>query len=210
MVLQADGVFAPRYRFGREIERAGAQRNHFADEFQHAVLHRHRRVGTEVLRTVALQPSRGLHAREILAPYDDPRIGLVVFEQDVVTGLQLLDERVFEQQGVGFAVDDDVADFGDLPDQHPYFGRMLLVLHEVGGDALAQALGFADVDDRARPVEELVYSRFERQQRHLFFERIAVGLLHRRIILPAATRGRRRRWRGRAHPPSGRACGGGK
>ena len=93
--------------------------------------------------------------------------------------MQLLDERIFEQQGVGFAVDDDVADLGDLAHQHPHLGGMLLVLHEIGGDALAQALGLADVDDRTRPVEELVHPRFERQQRYLLFERIAVGGSHR-------------------------------
>ena len=179
VVLQADGVPAARDRFGSEIERAGAQRDHLADEFQDAVLHRHRRVGPEVLRAVALQLARGLDAGEVLAAHDDPRVGLVVFEQDVVAGLQLLDERIFEQQGVGFAVDDDVADLDDLAHQHPHLGGMLLVLHEIGGDALAQALGLADVDDRTRPVEELVHPRFERQQRYLLFERIAVGGSHR-------------------------------
>ena len=179
VVLQADGVPAARDRFGSEIERAGAQRDHLADEFQDAVLHRHRRVGPEVLRAVALQLARGLDAGEVLAAHDDPRVGLVVFEQDVVAGLQLLDERIFEQQGVGFAVDDDVADLGDLAHQHPHLGGMLLVLHKIGGDALAQTLGLADVDDRTRPVEELVHPRFERQQRYLLFERIAVGGSHR-------------------------------
>ena len=210
MVLQADGIFPPCDGLGREVERAGAQRNHLADELQHAVLHRHRRVGAEVLRTVALQLPRGLYAGKVLAAHDDPRVGLVVFEQDVVTGLQLLDKRIFEQQGVGLTVDDDVADLGDLLHQHPHLGRMLLVLHEVGGDAFAQAFGLADVDDRTLPVEELIYSRLERQQCRLLFERMAIGLLHRWSILPAATRGNRRRSAERAPLPNGRARGGGR
>ena len=106
----------------------------------------------------------------MFAAYDDPRIALVVLEQNVVARLVGLDERVFEQQGIRFAVHDDVADLGDLAHQHAYLGAVLLALHEIGRDALAQALGFAHVDDPARPVQKLIDPGCERQQRHLFFQ----------------------------------------
>ena len=48
------------------------------------ILHHHRSVGAEVLRPVAVQLPRRLHARKMLAAHHDPRIGLIVFEQDIV------------------------------------------------------------------------------------------------------------------------------
>lgn len=68
----------------------------------------------------------------MLAAHHDPGIGLIVFEQDIVPRLEGLDERVFQQQGVGFAVHDDMADLGDLLHQHANLGAVLLALHEIG------------------------------------------------------------------------------
>ena len=178
MVLQADGVLSAGDLRGREVQLAGAQRHHLAHELQHTVLHHHRTVGAEVLRPVAHDLPRGLHAREALAPHDDPRIGLVVLEQDVVARLEGLDERIFEQQGVGFAADDDVADFGNLPHQCADLRAVLLRLHEVRRDALAQALGLAHVDDRARAVQELVDAGRQGQQRDLLPQVVLQGFGH--------------------------------
>ena len=132
VVLQADRIFPLGDLLGGEVELAGTQGNHLADEIQHAVLHHHRSVGAEVLRPVAVQLPRRLHAREMLAAHHDPGIGLIVFEQDIVPRLEGLDERVFQQQGVGFAVHDDMADLGDLLHQHANLGAVLLALHEIG------------------------------------------------------------------------------
>ena len=66
MILQADRIPAFGDLFGRQIELARPQRHHFAHEFEHAVLHHHRTVGTEILRTVARQLASGLHARKIV------------------------------------------------------------------------------------------------------------------------------------------------
>lgn len=182
MVLQADRIAPPGDGLGREVEFAGAQRHHFADEIQHAVLHHHRAVGAEILRAVADQLPRGLHPREGFAPHDNPRIGLVVLEQDVVTGLERLDERVFEQQGVGLASHDDVADFDDLLHHHAHLGAVFAALHEVGRHALAQALGLAHIDDGPRPVDELVDAGREGQQRHLLLESVCCGFTHRSLL----------------------------
>ena len=180
MVLQADRIASPGDLFGRKIEFARAQRDHLADEVQHAALHHHRPVGTEVLRAVAQQRARGLHAGKRLAPHDDPRIGLVVLEQDVVTRLEALYQGVFEQQGIRLAPDDDVTDGGDLADQHPHLRAVLLRLHEIGRNALAQALGLAHVDNRPAAVHELIDAGRERQQGHLLLQIGFLGCGHRR------------------------------
>ena len=159
VVLQADRI-AP---FGdsrrRKVERAGSQGNHLADKLQDTALHHYRAVGTEILGAVAVEDAGGLYARERFAAHDDPGIGLVVLEQDVVARLEGLDQRVFEQQGVRFGIDDDVPDRSDLPHEYLYLGAVFLVLHEIRADPLAQAFGFADVDDRPVLVQKLIYAR---------------------------------------------------
>ena len=97
-------------------------------------------------------------------------IALVVLEQDVVTRLKALDQRVFQQQGVGLAPHDDMADLDDLLHQHTHLRAVLLRLHEIGRHPFAQALGLAHVDDRPRAVHELVDARRQRQQGHLLLE----------------------------------------
>lgn len=53
-------------------------------------------------------------AGQILVGDGDGGVGLVVFEQYVVAGLVALDEIVLKQQGILFAVDDNIADVSDL------------------------------------------------------------------------------------------------
>ena len=178
VVLQADRVFAPGDRPGVEVEFAGAQRHHLADEIEHAVLHHHRTVGSEILRPVAREGPRGLHAGEMLPADHDPRIGLVILQQDVVTRLEGLYQRIFEQQGVRFATHDDMADRGDLLHQHAHLGAVLLRLHEIGRHPFAQALGLAHVDDRPRAVQKLVDARRQRQQGDLLPKAVVLGSAH--------------------------------
>ena len=54
---------------------------------------------------------------------------------------------------------------------------MLLALHEVGRNPFAQALGLADIDDRAGLVHELIDPGRERQHRDLFLERRFIGVI---------------------------------
>jgi hypothetical protein len=62
-------------------------------------------------------------------------------------------------EGVRFGIDDDVPDRSDLPHEYLYLGAVFLVLHEIRADPLAQAFGFADVDDRPVLVQKLIYAR---------------------------------------------------
>ncbi len=190
MVLQADAVLAPGDGLGREVQPARAQRNHLPDELQHAALHGDRPVGPEVLRTVAAELARGLDAREILVADLDPRVGLVILEQDVVARLETFNQRVLQQQGVGLGVHDDMSDLDDLLHQHTHLGAVLPALDEIGGDPFAEALGLADVDDRPLPVDELVDSRRKRKQGHLLLQGqyVAALLLHDKAKLRIISR----------------------
>lgn len=159
VVLQAYRVTSFGDSRRRKVERAGTQGYHLADKFQDTMLHHHRSVRPEILGAVAVEDTRGLYAGERLAAHDDPGIGLVVLEQDVVARLEGFDQRVFEQQGVRFGINDDVPDRGDLPHEYLYLGAVLLVLYEIRADPLAQAFGFTDVDDRPVLVQKLIYAR---------------------------------------------------
>ncbi len=172
MILQAHAVTSARYGLRRKVELARAQRHHFADELQQSMLRRERTVGAVVLRPVAHQPSRRLHPRKRLAPHDDPRICLIVFEQDIVARLQALYQGVFEQQSILLGVDDDMAHLDDLLDHNAHLGRMVAALQEIRRHAPAQRLGLADVYYRTSPVDELVYARIRRQRGGLSFERL--------------------------------------
>ncbi len=134
-------------------------------KIEHAALHHHRAVGTEILRPVARQLARGLHAGKMLPADHDPRIGLVVLEQDVVTRLKALDQRVFQQQGVGLAPHDDMADLDDLLHQHTHL-RAVLDCTKYEDTRLRRLLALP-IDDRPRAVHELVDARRQRQQGHL-------------------------------------------
>nr|GFD30289.1 hypothetical protein [Tanacetum cinerariifolium] len=94
------------------------------------------------------------------------RIRFAVFEQDVVLGLVLLDEVVFEQKRIRFRVDDGELDALDVLDQLLRF-LVVVLLGEVRRDALAQIHGFAHVDD-AFLIEVTVHPRLVRQAVYLF------------------------------------------
>ena len=85
----------------------------------------------------------------------DVGVGLVVAQLDVVGGPGLLDEGLFEQQGLGFAVGDGDFDVGHLVD-HGQASGVEGCAAEVAADAVAEVGGLADVDDFAGAVLHLV------------------------------------------------------
>ena len=76
-------------------------------------------------------------------------ISLVVAQQDVEARLFLLDEVVLEGERFFVVGDDDVVDVSGLADERAGFCVFPAALVEVGGDARAQVLRLADIDDLA-------------------------------------------------------------
>ena len=97
MVLQTGLVSTFVYLLLGEIQTAGAQRNNILDKLQNRFLGRYRAVGAIVLRAVSYQLSSRLYSWEWLGRNGNPRVGFIVFEQDVVARLQTLNQRVFQQ-----------------------------------------------------------------------------------------------------------------
>ena len=59
---------------------------------------------------------RHKYPRERLPRDTDPRIGVTLLEEDVVHGLMLLDEIIFEKQGIMLRLYDDVFHRHQVPE----------------------------------------------------------------------------------------------
>ena len=165
VVLQAGvGVFAV------EVDFAGGDFELAVDEVGEAVGEVAGEVGTEVGGAVFAEAAGDEDAGDAFAREFDVGVGFVVLEEDVEAGLVLLDEVVFEGEGLFFVFDDDVVEVGGFGDEGTGFGFREAVVGEVVADAGAEVLRFADVDDVAEGVFVEINARQEGQLRHFLAE----------------------------------------
>ena len=155
VVLQADAELAAADVLRREAVLARAQGVEVLDEVEHGNHAGEVAVGAEVGGAVAHDFPGAEHAGKRLFRHADAGVGLVVLQQHVVPWLVLLDEVVFQQQGVFLGVDHDVAYVRNLGDEQARLARVVLAV-EVAGHAAFQVLRLAHVDDGALGVEVLV------------------------------------------------------
>ncbi len=139
-----------------EVVVAGAERVEGADELQEHVEGGAVGIGAVVARAVGDFVAGRDEAGEPLVGEAEVGVGFAILQQDVVLGLVLLDEVVFEQESVGFAVDDGKLQALDVADQLLGF-LVVVLLGEVAAHALAQVDGLAHVND-ALVVEILVHA----------------------------------------------------
>ena len=179
MVLEADAVTVLGNRLGGQVQRAGAQAVDTVCHVQNGLLDVDRRVRPEILRSVAHEPPGRLHARERLVADHDPRVGLVVLEQDVVARLEALDHVVLEQERLALAGDDRVAQVGDPGDHDPHFRALVRFRREVGVDPPVQVFRLAHVDHLSVGAQKLVDAGRLGQQGDLLLELLdALGWFH--------------------------------
>ena len=158
-----------------DVDRAGPEREQPPDEVHRLVDARRRRVRPEVAAAVVGQLAGPLDAREVVAERDlDVRVALVVLEPDVEARLEALDEVGLEEQRLADAVDlghldvgDPVDDLADAVDVARAADDLLL---PVAADAVAQALGLADVQHVAPGVLHQVHAGAVRQSLERRFE----------------------------------------
>ncbi len=168
MVFEADGIGTAGDGLRAEVQFAGTQGVQPADQLQHGALHGHGRIGAEISGAVPDEFAGGKDSRKGFVLDDDPRIAFAVLEQDIVSGLKLFDEVVFEQQSVGFAPYDDMPQVGDLTHHDLHFTGMVGSRYEIGAYAALEVLGFAHVYDDPFGVEELVHAGAVGQQGYFF------------------------------------------
>ena len=77
------------------------------------------------------------------------RVLLVVAQQDIETRLVFFYQVRFQYQRFDLVIDDDVFQIGDAGDEFACFVVLILRALKILADAVAQALGLADVDDLA-------------------------------------------------------------
>lgn len=106
-------------------------------------------------RTIILRPvAHALPTSDvrtgILMAHIEANIGVcfVVFKTDVVLGLVLLDERVFEKQRFDLGPCSHEFHIDDVGDEMLGFSASLIQVLEITADAVFEALGLAHVDDQ--------------------------------------------------------------
>ena len=175
VVVETNVVFSGLHPFLRHRSVAGAWMVEAATEVEQRVHRGHMAVRAVVGGAFAVDVASGEDAREIFLGDGNGGVGLVVFEEYVVAGAVLLDEGVFEQKRIFFAVDDGVGDVPDFGNEHPRLA-VLLVFVEIGRHATLEVLSLTDIDDGARIVVILVTSGLFGQIEHDAFQVLLDGV----------------------------------
>ena len=103
--------------------------------------------------------SRGVYPGKCLFSDDDGRVGFVVLEFNVVAGLMLFNQAVFQKKGVHFCGDDNELDVCDFLNEDLGFSVFECLLVEVAGDTFFQVLCLADIQQFPVAVKVLVDPR---------------------------------------------------
>ena len=139
---------------------AGPERKDRLDHPEHLTYRCRRAVGSEVeVLSLAVAPGDH-HPGPFLAEGDlEADVGLVVLQPDVVEGAMLLDEIVFEDQGLLLGLGQDAVKVVNPFQQQTDEGSSIVGFSEVGPHPAAQVDRLADVQDPAAGVLHDVDSR---------------------------------------------------
>jgi hypothetical protein len=122
----------------------------FAQHVQCLVYRPDRGVRTKIAGAIPFHTACHRHFGEIILPMDfDVGVTFIIFQADIVFGLVLLDEGVFQKQGFQFTFSGDNFNICYFAAQ---VGRLdgIDIFMELGTDPAAQINGFADVNDLVR------------------------------------------------------------
>ena len=169
VVIQAQVVFPRFHPFFRHRLVARPRMVEALAEIQEGIHGRQVAVRPVIGGTAAFAVARFENTGEILVRDGNIRIGLVVFEQYIVARLVLLDERIFEQEGIFLRIHDGVGDVSDLRNEQCRLSALLLLV-EVRRNATLQVFGLSDVDNRPFVVIILVAPRLLGEVLHDAFE----------------------------------------
>src|SRR5690606_6389630 len=149
LVFQAYAEFAIGNVLGGERQVKGAEGVKLAYGIHDGMHHPHRSVRPKIFGAVFDIFAGWENAREPLIFDDNPRVGLIIFQHDIVPRLMFLDQAVFQQPRVNLSINNGKSNTADLAHQHTRFAIQLAGLNEVGTDAAFEVFRFADIDKLA-------------------------------------------------------------
>src|SRR6476661_1425761 len=122
--------------------------------------HADRSVWAKIGRAVFYDLPRPENSWETFVFDDNPWIGFIILQHDVVLRLMLFDQTVFEQPSINFSIDYGKGDIADLADKNPGFGiNFIRVLIEIRGDTIFKILRLSDIDQLIALIPKLVDAR---------------------------------------------------
>jgi hypothetical protein len=95
------------------------------------------------------QPGKGIVGKQNI------RVGLGVFEVDIIPGLVFFNKGVFQDQGLQFIVCDQGIHFGGFLKHNPCFGRMIL-RNKVAANPVPEVLGLSDIENPVLIVQKKI------------------------------------------------------
>ena len=113
---------------------------------------------------LALDPAREKDPGKIFVGDTNPRIGFVIFEQNIVARLIFLYQRIFEVQSILLGIDKNVLQIGNMAHQDSCFGRIFMHFVEVRRNPALQVLRLTYIYNLPLFVEILIHARCLRQE----------------------------------------------
>ena len=166
--VQAGTVLAHEDALGIYLVLAGAQAVGLVEEVHQVARRQRRTVRPEIPPGALLHPAGDVNPGICVAGDAYPRIGLGILEEYVVLWLVLLNEVVFQQQGVSLGIYHGVLRVRYLGHKYAGFGVEPLRGHEVLRHPLVQVLCLAHIYDLALGVVVAVNSGGMREELYLF------------------------------------------
>ena len=128
------------------------------DESENSLHRHHVRVGAIIGAPFLVDGSRAEDAWEEFVGDTDGRIGLTVFQQNVIPRIVLLDEGILQKKSVFLCIDHSIADIEYLADEYFRFETVHLCM-EIGGDSRLEILRLSHIDDGLIGIIELITPR---------------------------------------------------
>ena len=124
---------------------AGAQRIYTVEELHKIAGMDNAAVRSEITGTIPDHSARQEDAREWISTYTDPRIGLGILQEDIISWLELLYQIVFQEKSIRLRLHDSIFCICNLGDHHCSLARKPLYRHEILRNPLVQVFGLTHI-----------------------------------------------------------------
>ena len=90
----------------------------------------------------------------------DERVGFVILQVDIITGLKLLNQGILQQERILFTFNDRKLNMMRMAYHGPGLEVLMLFIPEIGRQSMPEAFGFTDINHCAFGVNKPIDSRF--------------------------------------------------